>query len=71
MSTVLNTSSQLRSGMGEIMLLEPAIVQLTTRMRHLNSLEFESKMVDTKTRAQNLLEELNVEKKTEYISRSK
>ncbi|PHS02975.1 MAG: hypothetical protein COA78_19605 [Blastopirellula sp.] len=71
MSTVLNSSNQLRSGMGELMLLQPAIEQLTSKMRHLNSYEFETQMVNSINRKQQLLDELNVEKKTEYISSAK
>lgn len=72
MVAVLGSSSDLRSQLAEIVLMQPAVEQLATQFRQMTAPSEGSKLVDAKDRAKEMIESSQPELKIPmYISRAK
>lgn len=72
MVAVLGSSSDLRSQLAEIVLMQPAVEQLATKFRKITAPEEDSKLVNARDRAKQMIESSKPEVKIPmYISRAK
>ncbi|MCC9609631.1 hypothetical protein LOC68_04245 [Blastopirellula sp. JC732] len=68
LSSIVTTTVGMRSGLAEIMLLEPAVRQLVTNHRELEQLVNQTQQLDVQTRAKQLIAEYEEVKEPVYVS---
>jgi hypothetical protein len=70
MISVVGSSVKLRTGLAEIMLMEPAVQKLAGNLRSITSPGIDRALTDSKSRARQMVQESDIDGETVYVSQN-